>query len=145
MPHKDPEVRKKYLQEWYARNRDYMRSRSKQYAKDNPGRTLQNQRQRQNRNRDHINSIKLHLGCKHCGYKDDTSRLHFHHVNPDDKGGELNKAINLRWSISRIDEEISKCILLCKSCHTREHWRLFREAGGVGRMEKFGREIDSTG
>ncbi len=59
--------------------------------------------------------------CSVCGYKNNSSALHLHHSNPNEKtfGLDLRSLSNRKQSV--IDEEISKCILICSNCHAELH------------------------
>lgn len=57
-------------------------------------------------------------GCAICGYNKSFRGLDFHHSNPEDKKFLLSKKIFESYSNEKIAEEINKCILLCKNCHT---------------------------
>jgi transposase len=53
--------------------------------------------------------------CALCGYDRSTAALEFHHLDPVTKlftigGGNT-------WSMQRMREEASKCVLLCSNCH----------------------------
>jgi len=56
-----------------------------------------------------------------CGFDDCLSILEFHHIDTKTKlflisgGGILSK------SFKQIQEEVNKCILLCRNCHTELH------------------------
>ena len=64
--------------------------------------------------KDFINTIKLGLGCKICGYNEHAEALVFHHRNPKEK--EFNIG-NVRVSRKRLLKEIAKCDVLCANCH----------------------------
>jgi len=55
--------------------------------------------------------------CSHCGYDKNLSSLTFHHINPQAKimSLDLRKFANCKPHI--IQEELSKCILVCRNCH----------------------------
>lgn len=63
--------------------------------------------------------------CEKCGYDNNTSALHFHHLDPAKKDFELSE-ISKTTSIDTIrdivSEEIKKCIILCSNCHMEEHY-----------------------
>lgn len=63
-----------------------------------------------------IRKTRRDLGCQGC---DSTKHLVFHHVVPELKLFELNNP----WKHSReeIAHEMSKCQVLCGSCHGRVH------------------------
>jgi hypothetical protein len=49
----------------------------------------------------------------------DTNHMCFHHINPEEK--DKNIAQIKQCSISKIQKEIDKCIILCKNCHMKLH------------------------
>ena len=67
-----------------------------------------------------VEDYKLGAGCARCGYKVCAAALDFHHLNPADKKMSLKQS---SWSscTSRIEEELKKCIVLCKNCHYEIH------------------------
>lgn len=67
-----------------------------------------------------MNELKIN-GCAICGYNECTAALDFHHVNPEDKKFQLSMQ-GLNRTNEKIVEELSKCILLCKNCHTKVHY-----------------------
>ena len=52
--------------------------------------------------------------CEHCG---SDYRLNIHHINPDEKVGHAIWS----WKESRIEAELTKCIVLCEKCHQKLH------------------------
>lgn len=64
-----------------------------------------------------IQRFKRMKGCSECSARpSDLGDLHFHHVDPSTKKHKGN-AINYGWSMPRLKEELSKCVVLCKGCH----------------------------
>ncbi len=62
---------------------------------------------------------KSTLKCERCGY-DDWRALQFHHTNNDK---EVNIASRCStWSLKKVQEEASKCEVLCANCHQIEHY-----------------------
>ena len=53
--------------------------------------------------------------CQSCGYDRCISNLHFHHLDPSQKGFGLTSANGK--SLDRFREEASKCVLVCANCH----------------------------
>jgi hypothetical protein len=65
--------------------------------------------------------IKLVAGfggrCVLCGYKKYVGALDFHHLNPKTKTFALSvKGLSYSWE--SLLREASKCVLVCKNCHT---------------------------
>ena len=69
--------------------------------------------------RDALKSLKVN-GCAICGYNDCDEALDFHHVTPWNKKFQVC-ATNMCRKNEDIIEEVNKCILLCKNCHTKLH------------------------
>ncbi len=62
---------------------------------------------------------KMWKGCTSCGFKAEHScQLDLDHVDPATKSSKANgRAFEPSWSLKRIKEELSKCVVLCKNCH----------------------------
>lgn len=63
--------------------------------------------------------------CSKCGYDRCMAALDFHHKDGSTKYKNINKMIN-RWASvkkisNKVKEELLKCDVLCKNCHTEEH------------------------
>lgn len=52
--------------------------------------------------------------CAECGAND---QLELHHINPTDK--VTHKIWS--WNKDRLENELSKCIFMCRKCHTEWH------------------------
>ena len=65
--------------------------------------------------------FKVIKGCVECGYNKCSFALHFDHIDKTDKHNlNHNRAIEPRWSITRIKKELSKCQILCATCHAEK-------------------------
>lgn len=110
MPIKDPEKRKAYTKAyhkmWYDENKI---SRRQQIA------------DRKEQIREWFRSFKMNLACSNCN-ESHISCLDFHHVDGSKKEKGVSEAVLHGWSILRIEEEISKCIILCANCHRKHHY-----------------------
>lgn len=58
--------------------------------------------------------------CIICG-EDNRVCLDFHHLDPTQKDFNLSAATTSTRSIESIQEEIDKCVVLCKNCHMKVH------------------------
>jgi hypothetical protein len=68
--------------------------------------------------REYIDNYKK----QHCCVKCNESRyyvLDFHHVDPNSKKFNLGDAT--KHGLNRIKEELIKCIILCRNCHSEFH------------------------
>jgi len=66
-----------------------------------------------------INEIKSKGCCKKCG----ESRpyvLDYHHINPNTKSGAVADMVSYSWK--KVTDEIKKCVLLCRNCHSEFHY-----------------------
>lgn len=57
--------------------------------------------------------------CKQCGYDKCIDALDFHHIIPEEKEFNFNKASSFSWE--KIESELKKCIILCSNCHREIH------------------------
>lgn len=58
--------------------------------------------------------------CFKCGYDKYVGALDFHHIKQEDKKfGISSHGLCRKWD--ELVEEVKKCILLCKNCHTELH------------------------
>jgi len=71
------------------------------------------------RNRNFLNDYKSNLKCFECG-ETHLATLDFHHTDPT--GKEFGVANFGGKSITKIKDEIKKCIVLCANCHRKLHW-----------------------
>lgn len=79
------------------------------------------------RTRDRVKRIKplaqqfvlqyLKKGCVDCGEKDIVV-LEFDHQG--DKKYEIARMVNEAYSLDKLEEEISKCVVRCANCHRRK-------------------------
>lgn len=63
--------------------------------------------------------------CSACGYDRNSAALTWHHVDPKDKGFELDMRSLSNRSVRAIESEVAKCILLCANCHAEMHYPQF--------------------
>lgn len=54
--------------------------------------------------------------CRICGYDRYVGALQFHHLDPEQKRLSLSLR-GITYSLERMREEASKCVLLCSNCH----------------------------
>jgi hypothetical protein len=57
--------------------------------------------------------------CYSCGYWNCLQALDFHHLDPEEKEFSISEAT--KTTLESIKEELDKCILLCKNCHSEVH------------------------
>ena len=68
-----------------------------------------------------VSQYKKKIGCSKCGYNDNPDILHFHHLDPRYKVGNISRMVQKNHSMEKIFREIQKCRLLCITCHHKEH------------------------
>lgn len=73
-----------------------------------------NRRGRQIR-REFVSKFKLDKGCKYCGYNKHACALDLHHTK--DKVCNVANMVNKQYKLKTIEEEISKCEVVCANCH----------------------------
>lgn len=101
MPYKD----KKDRNDWFKANWNRRKGQHKQRKSD-----------RQIK----LNEIKSSRGCKSCEEKDFRC-LDFHHRNPEDKSFTISQAVTKGVNWQDIENEISKCDVMCCNCHRKHH------------------------
>lgn len=57
--------------------------------------------------------------CEICGYDKNYSALTFHHLDPEEKDFSISDSKTI--SVTKLRNEISKCVVLCSNCHAEEH------------------------
>ena len=116
MPYKDPETRKKYLKEYYKKNK----AQAQEYYLVNKDKFRNRNQIARKRNTQFINEYKVQTGCSKCGYNKHPCALDFHHIELKTKNvARLGKDA---VSLDSLKEEMSKCIVLCANCHREEHY-----------------------
>jgi protein-arginine kinase activator protein McsA len=75
-----------------------------------------NTRVMQNQNRVFVWKYLESHPCESCGTPDPRV-LEFDHIDPSTKTGNVADLVSHSFSISKIEEEISKCRVLCANCH----------------------------
>lgn len=76
----------------------------------------------QQKTKDYIQSLKTQ--CSQCGYDRCVEALEFHHIDPTEKEGTIARYSRRVFSPatkSLIDQEVSKCVVLCANCHREKH------------------------
>ena len=68
------------------------------------------------RNREYVRAVKQKSSCTDCGNAD-WRVLEFDHLPGSGKVAALSKLVERGVSLARLDEEMSKCELVCANCH----------------------------
>lgn len=64
---------------------------------------------------------KVAAGCEDCG-ESHPACLEYHHLDPSQKEREVMKLVDSNASRTRIEAEVSKCVVLCSNCHRKRHY-----------------------
>lgn len=94
--------------------------RKKTYEKHKSAAKERNDRTKA-RNVKWFNEYKKKLECIQCG-ENDIACLDFHHLERESKEHSVSMLVNHTSSIKKIQDEISKCIVLCSNCHRKLHY-----------------------
>jgi 5-methylcytosine-specific restriction endonuclease McrA len=97
--HKTSEARRKYIQKYVQEHREQLREYNREWRK---------------KRRQWAVSL-LGGACVQCGSPED---LHFDHVDPNTKSMAIGQMLTATEDALRV--ELSKCQLLCASCHRRK-------------------------
>lgn len=79
------------------------------------------------RNRTKLKLIEYKGGkCEICGFSKNIPGCYdFHHTDPSAKEFVIS---GKSWNFERLQKEVDKCMLLCKTCHAEVHWQLGQDA-----------------
>jgi hypothetical protein len=72
--------------------------------------------------------------CQLCGYNKCLRALDFHHADPKEKDFQFGANHNFSWE--RLRQELDKCILVCRNCHSEVEYDLD--------MQMWGKDISET-
>lgn len=72
-------------------------------------------------NRRLVEVYKRRCGCILCN-ETTTACLDFHHIDPSTKDIEVSILVGM--SLTRLKDEIRKCVILCANCHRKVHANL---------------------
>jgi hypothetical protein len=65
--------------------------------------------------------------CVLCGYEANYACLDFHHIDAATKLFGVNTAGMSSFGYVKCREEAGKCVLLCRNCHTDQHYPSMRK------------------
>lgn len=73
---------------------------------------------------DKVILLKTEYGgkCAKCGYDKCIDALEFHHLDPSIK--EFHLGEHRGRSLENLRQEMEKCILVCRNCHTELHFEM---------------------
>ena len=103
--------------------REYQRNWLREKLKNDPNykeRHYANKRKRHDENKRLLTERKEQTPCASCGEYHPSCCMDFHHLDPSIKEKQISKMLSANSWI-KIEEEMSKCILLCSNCHRKIH------------------------
>ena len=92
--------------DWYYKNN---RAKAKSHKKANCA-----------RNKKYVTEYRKSNKCAKCK-EDRWYLLEFHHIDPSTKFRNICDMADQAYAISRVEEEIAKCALVCRNCHSEFH------------------------
>lgn len=90
----------------------------------------QTQKQLRKRNQTYIDNIKQKSFCQYCGCNN-SKCLDFHHIDSSTKDDKISQLVANRVPISKIQDEIDKCIILCANCHRELHYKYIKHKSTI--------------
>lgn len=106
-------IRNANLEHNRAKDREHMR----EWRAANKERDRRNWTDLRRRKKEWLDAQKT--ACTVCG-ESDIACIDFHHNASTKKDANLSEAV-AHWSISRLQTEITKCMMLCSNCHRKLH------------------------
>ena len=70
--------------------------------------------------RERFQKWKSQQQCQVCG-EDSPECLDLHHIDPSQKDDVISRVIANTGSWKRVEEELSKCVVVCSNCHRKIH------------------------
>lgn len=110
-----PDCNKKYMKEYYAKNKEAMSVKRRAYQKKNRKKLNEKQELVRKSNVAWMNDIKSKRPCSDCGNFYPPICMDWDHVG--EKNFDISRKVNTASSRDRILKEISLCELVCANCH----------------------------
>ncbi len=145
MAYKDKAKQAEYMRKYHVKNRERLNAVSRQYGKDHPRDRREYFRQqylanreariaqakvctrvRADRNIAWVVEYLVQHPCSKCGA---VEHLDFHHPGLREDKDQVGRLVHRGASLERIQEEIDRCVVLCRSCHRKHHNRERRRHG----------------
>lgn len=101
--------------------KDCFKSVRKAWYERHKARVIQHNINNKNKNIAWLAEYKKTIRCIECG-EDHVACLEFHHTDPQAKEYNVAQLARGTYSISRIQKEIEKCVVLCSNCHRKLHY-----------------------
>lgn len=105
MPSNKPDYQKEYIKQHYQANKEYYKQKAKA-----------NRKIAREKAHSFTRRYKRMCGCTDCGYSANPIALQFDHVFGS-KEMDISTMIGRGLSISKIKNEIRKCVVRCANCH----------------------------
>ena len=107
MPFRNKEYRLIYRRKWYAKNKKS---------------EIAHVKRRKLEIKKWFADYKKTLSCIKCN-ENHPAALEFHHSGGFKKDRAVSEMVSDGVSISKISEEIKKCMVLCSNCHKKIHYK----------------------
>ena len=101
------------------KGRQASRRRSAKYREEHPEKTKASIQKYKEKKQQLVNEYKTY-GCSICGYDKCLQALDLHHKDPQEKDSSVADLV-CKAGIARVEEELSKCVVLCANCHREHH------------------------
>ncbi len=111
MPYKDKQKQREAQKLW-AQNQSNEYKKIK-YSREKDNKKLMVEK---------LNQLKLDRGCcEVCGDYHPPCCFDFHHIDEENKYGEVSRLASSGYKWETVENEINKCIMLCALCHRKVH------------------------
>ncbi len=118
-------------QRWRANNKEQISKTGKRYRADNKERKAETDKQWYQSNRERVLEYRIqrtqehkkridalkNKPCTDCGERFEPEQMDWDHIDPSTKLYNIGSMKGLKWE--RIEEEMTKCELVCKPCHRK--------------------------
>ena len=103
--------------------KEYQRNWLREKLKNDPeykARHYASKKKRHDENKRLLTEVKETAPCAACGEYHPASCMDHHHLDPSVKEKQISSMLSAN-SWKKIEEEMSKCVLLCANCHRKIH------------------------
>lgn len=111
MPYASKERAKEYNHQYFLKNWSKRKAKHKEWKS-----------KRRASLAEWLRIYKEKLFCQNCK-ENHPATLDFHHIDSKTKDGTIANMVSEGYSTVSILKEINKCIILCKNCHAKEHFK----------------------
>lgn len=136
--HRDSSLERQHA--YYAANRDKILEQKKIYRASHIDERMAYDEARWRRQEQEyrvwLDALRTTQGCAVCGRKD--GKLDFHHKDPESKEHSISGMAH--YPLDAIEEELEKCVILCRKCHGQAHGDM--EAGKTPAYEQATEEVE---